>query len=125
MIFFFYIYLSTTLTIAFTMTVYFLQFLWQKVMLDDDLNCSDSIIRFYFFPLPHLSHTLSLLISYYTTISLSFFKRSLSQSFSLSFTFSLSFSRLCDQTSHNRERSKSVSRLIESENHDYPVQRYK
>lgn len=86
----------------------------QRVMLDDDLNRSDNIVGYYF---------VSLSLSAYVT----FYSLALFYAFSLSpsFTFSLSFSRLRDQTSHNRERSKSVSRLIESENHDYPVQRYK
>lgn len=74
-------------------------------MLDDDLDCSSNNVI-----------TLQDLF----ILSLSYYKLSL-----ILIHFSLSFLHLCVQTSHNRERSKSVSRLIESENHDYPVQRYK
>lgn len=67
-------------------------------MLNDELDCSVNNIRFLFLSLSLIHFPSHLLF-------LSLF--------------------LCDQTSRNRERSKSVSRLIESENHDCQVQRYK
>lgn len=105
---------------------YLLEFLRQRIMPDDELDCLVNNIQFYFSLSLSLSITpssLSPLISHSHPLSLSLTYTQI-HTHSLSHSLFLSFFP-CDQTSRNRERSKSVSRLIESENHDYQVQRYK